>query len=522
VTSNQLSYRPDTGRSAGAGAAGQDVRAAPGRLVPVLPALVAFGFGLWRLTGPGMWRDEAATYSTARRSVPQIWHLTSQVDAVHFLYYFLIHLDFAVFGASTVTLRAPSVLAGAGTAALLAAVGNRLAGPRAGLLAGLFWAVLPQTSRQMQEGRSTSLVMLCVLAAAYFLVREMWAWAAVAVALAGALNVLSSLVLAAFAVTALLWRWQGAIGGRALVRAASAGAAGFLAGAVPAGLRGRGQRGVLGWIPEPGRQTWHELSGAMCGGHRLVVPVLAVAAFGCCRAALGDGRRLVSLAVPLLVLPTALLVGYSLVGTPSYVMRYVFYTFAGLAWLVGLGLDGLLRYADRGLRRLRPLPAGASSLAVGLLAVALVCRLGWPEQNLIRTVDGHGDPLERIARVVGDGSRLGDAVLYLGADRRYAALAYPADFAHTADVMLTGPVAESASLYGAQYPVQDLTARLAGHDRVWVVWSRWKWHRDATFQELRQDGYRQVSDWRLTPGMDVLLFARLGADPDIHGRFHGR
>ncbi|MFD1272869.1 hypothetical protein ACFQ51_16900 [Streptomyces kaempferi] len=57
----------------------------------LLPVLVMLAFGLWGLDRGGMWRDEAATFQVARRSVPQIWHLLHHVDAVHGLYYLFMH-----------------------------------------------------------------------------------------------------------------------------------------------------------------------------------------------------------------------------------------------------------------------------------------------------------------------------------------------------------------------------------------------------------------------------------------------
>lgn len=108
----------------------------------VLPVLVMLSLGLWRLDRGGMWRDEAATYQVARRSVPQIWHMLHHVDAVHGLYYLLMHF---VLGPAPgeVALRLPSVVGAAATAGLVAHLGVRLCGPRVGLWAGLLYAVTP-------------------------------------------------------------------------------------------------------------------------------------------------------------------------------------------------------------------------------------------------------------------------------------------------------------------------------------------------------------------------------------------
>ena len=59
----------------------------------------------------------------------------------------LLHVWMAAFGDSADAMRAPSVLAMAGAAACVALIGRRLAGNRAGLLAGLVFALVPSVTR---------------------------------------------------------------------------------------------------------------------------------------------------------------------------------------------------------------------------------------------------------------------------------------------------------------------------------------------------------------------------------------
>src|SRR6476469_1908465 len=80
----------------------------PARVLSVLvPVLVMLAIGLWGLDRGGMWRDEAVTFQVAQRSVPQIWHLLHTVDAVHGLYYLLMHAALAPHPGE-VALRLPS------------------------------------------------------------------------------------------------------------------------------------------------------------------------------------------------------------------------------------------------------------------------------------------------------------------------------------------------------------------------------------------------------------------------------
>ncbi|MFF8022864.1 glycosyltransferase family 39 protein [Streptomyces sp. NPDC007896] len=113
------------------------------------PAALTLLLGLWGIRRENsMWRDEAATWQVAHRTVPEIWHLLDRIDVVHGLYYLFMHGVFAVFGDSLLTLRLPSVVAMAGAAALVTLLGTRLADRCTGLAAGLTFALIPavQTS----------------------------------------------------------------------------------------------------------------------------------------------------------------------------------------------------------------------------------------------------------------------------------------------------------------------------------------------------------------------------------------
>ncbi|WP_432254111.1 hypothetical protein [Streptomyces sp. HNM1019] len=127
------------------------------------------GLGLWGLDRGTMWRDESATYQMARRTLPQIHDALGTVDAVHGLYYVLMHPLLAL-RPSEVTMRLPSVLAAVAATALVAALGCRLARPRVGLWAGLLYATTPVVTHYAQEGRSYALVTAGAAGATYLLV----------------------------------------------------------------------------------------------------------------------------------------------------------------------------------------------------------------------------------------------------------------------------------------------------------------------------------------------------------------
>ena len=109
--------------------------------------------GLFEVGGPQLWRDELASWSAANRSLPQLWAMLHNIDAVLGIYYFGLHLWMAVFGDSATAMRLPSVIAMAAAATVVALIGRRLGGGVAGVVSGLVFALIPSVSRYAQEAR---------------------------------------------------------------------------------------------------------------------------------------------------------------------------------------------------------------------------------------------------------------------------------------------------------------------------------------------------------------------------------
>src|SRR6516164_10937510 len=97
------------------------------------PLVVTAALGLFEIGGPQLWRDELASWSAASRTLPQLWAMVHNIDAVLGIYYLGLHLWMAVFGQSATAMRLPSVLAMAAAAAVVALSGRRLGGGAAGL-----------------------------------------------------------------------------------------------------------------------------------------------------------------------------------------------------------------------------------------------------------------------------------------------------------------------------------------------------------------------------------------------------
>ncbi|WP_347336093.1 glycosyltransferase family 39 protein [Streptomyces sp. Root264] len=431
-------------------------------LAVAVPAAVMLAVGLWGLDRGGIWRDEAVTFQVARRTVPQIWRLLHGVDAVHGLYYLVMHAVLAV-RPGEVVLRLPSVCAAAAAAGMVAALGVRLARPRVGLWAGLLYAVTPLAGHYAQEGRSYALVAAGAAGATLLLARTLdggtprmwWAYGGV-VAATCLLHELAVLVLCAHALTLALLRSP-----RAVWRSWTRAAGGAVTVLLPLVLESRRQSRQVEWLPVPDRESAESLLRAFAVG-----PEGAV--FWGCVTLMAVGLlsgRTAAVTAPVMLVPPALLMLFSQV-MPLYHERYVLYALAGAPLLVAAGADLLVRR----LAALAGRPSRSRVVtAAGVLTVALVFVQLLPLHRYYRTLAHRPDDLAAVAALAAGAVRPGDPVLFLPALGRRAALAYPAGFRGARDLALKAPGARSGTLYGREVGPRELQRRLAGVDRLWVV-----------------------------------------------------
>ncbi|MER5756230.1 glycosyltransferase family 39 protein [Streptomyces sp. NPDC002088] len=434
---------------------------AAGVVAVAVPAAVMLALGLWGLDRGGAWRDEAVTLQVARRSVPQIWRLLHGVDAVHGLYYLLMHAVLTVRPAGgvadEVVLRLPSVGAAAATAGLVAALGTRLDRPRVGLWAGLLYAITPLAGHYAQEARSYALVAAGAAAATLWLTKAMggrswWPYAAV-VAVTCLLHELAVLLLLAHAVTLALARAPRRVWGR---WAAASGAALLLM--APLALVSRRQAGQVAWLPAPGVGTaerlLREFMGRTDGVFWACVGLVAVAS------AAGRRSELVRVALPLTVVPPLTLMAVSQVR-PMYDDRYVLYALAGAPLLAAAGADRLLRSLPR--------TGPRTGTLVGILAITLAFAHELPLHRQDRTPAHRPDNLAAVSALAARELGPGDPVVFLPSIGRRSALAYPKGFRRVRDVALKASGPASGTLYGREVAAPVLRRRLAALDRLWVV-----------------------------------------------------
>ena len=112
------------------------------------------------ITTPSVWFDEAATVSGATRSISELLHMLDKVDAVHGLYYMLMHVVFGAAGYTPLSLRLVSAFAVGATAAVVVVLDRQLRPGSMGIVASSVFCVLPRVTWMGGEGRSFALTAL--------------------------------------------------------------------------------------------------------------------------------------------------------------------------------------------------------------------------------------------------------------------------------------------------------------------------------------------------------------------------
>ncbi|MER5768033.1 glycosyltransferase family 39 protein [Streptomyces sp. NPDC001985] len=398
------------------------------RTVALAPAALMLVLGVWGIGREGtLWGDEAVTYEMARRTVPGIWRTLGSADAVHGLYYLLMRAVFAVRDPGLVPLRLPSVLAMCATAAGVALLGRRLAGPRAGLLAGLVLPLLPVVQRYAQEGRSYAMVCALVTFATLRLLERRWGAYAALMLAACLLHEFAVLALPAHAVTVRHRPPRGWVTAALAVVVVLA----------PLALFSTTQAAQVDWIGPPGP------------AEVAAYAALVLVGWGCARTPGGAAVRAVAL--PLLALPMGLLLAVSCVH-PLFVDRYVLFHVIGLALLLGAVLD----------RHWSP----AAALATAGAAVVTLVVFG----PYLRSPQSRKNDVGAVAGAVAEMARPGDGLLFTPMRRRAWTLVHPGAFRGLTDLSLGSPPRASHTLYGTDAPPGVIRERLARHEgRVVVV-----------------------------------------------------
>jgi mannosyltransferase len=445
---------------------------------------------------PSYWGDEAASLMSAERSWPSLWAELSQVDAVHGLYYALLHVWIDVFGASEWSTRALSALAVGLLAAGTVVLGARWFSLRVGVVAGIVCAVLPRTTYLATEARSYALAAAAAVwltVAFVTLVQrrrtEVWRWALYGVGFAASVMLFLHLAVLVL-VHAVALAAERPRAPRGVVRCWIGGTVlgGLLA--LPLAIVALTQRDQLGYLVY---RDWarprHVLVTQWFDSPAVAVIAWVLVIVGVGGSFLARGRLVAPPAGlwPVLawfVLPSALLLLADTLITKTYSPRYASWCLAAVGLLIALGIDrvasavaAITRRADASHQADTSHRADAPGVATATAAalVVVLAAAAAPTYLAQRTEfakDGGAD-FRAVADYVREHAEPGDAVVFGLADRRareprLAVRLYPDAFTGLDDVQLRVPYDETAGLWDEVWPL-DAVADDLRSDTAWAI-----------------------------------------------------
>ncbi|HEX3546709.1 MAG TPA: glycosyltransferase family 39 protein [Mycobacterium sp.] len=328
------------------------MRPPPAVLDPLIVGALGAAASLAGAGRPSFWYDEAATISASySRSLGQLWQMLSNVDAVHGLYYLIMHGWFQIFPPTEFWSRAPSGLAVGGAAAGVVVLGKQFSSRTVAVSSGILCAILPRATWAGIEARPYALSMMAAVWLTVLLVHatrrdNALVWLSYGIALAASILLDLYLVLLLLAHIAFLCLYRRSR--TVLVRFAIAS---VLAGCAvaPFVVEAIGQAHQIIWIAPIGRRTIEDVAVQQYFDRSppfTIVSALVVAAaivlWLCTSAQLVQAdRQLLTLAIGWIVIPTALILIWSALVHPVYTPRYLCFTAPAMALVLGVCIGAL-------------------------------------------------------------------------------------------------------------------------------------------------------------------------------------
>ena len=442
---------------------------------PLLIAALATTLSLAGAARPSLWFDEAATISAASsRSIPELWRMVGNIDAVHGLYYLLMQGWFAFFPPTEFWSRASSGLAVGAAAAGVVVLTRRFSSRSVALSSGVVFAILPRTTWAGIEARSYA---LCAVAAVWLTVllvvavqqgrTRLWPVYAAALTLAVLLNVFLVLLVPVHAVQ--LWVLRA---GRPVVLRWTGAACAALLLVTPFIAFSHGQVRQVGWIFPLGTRTFGDLTVqqyfddsvpcAVCAGVVIAIALLLMR-FRPQRRPDAPTRRLLLIASSWIAIPTAVLLLYSALFEPMYYPRYLYFTAPAAAVVLGFCVTTLAR-------------TRTSTTAV-LVALAVAAA---PNYVIVQrgAYAKEGMDFSQVADVLTDHAAAGDCLLldntaaWKPGPIRPITAARPSLYGKLVDLGRGTPAAKQNYLWDAHVAIWDIADWLPGCTVIWLVSER--------------------------------------------------
>ncbi|HTX93775.1 MAG TPA: hypothetical protein VME67_02390 [Mycobacterium sp.] len=447
----------------------------PGRLLDpwAIAAFATVISAAWA-SRPSLWFDEGATISaSASRTVPELWRLLSHIDAVHGLYYLLMHGWFALFPPTEFWSRAPSALAIGAVAAGVTVFTRQFSTRPTAVCAGAVFAILPRTTWAGIEARSyafaaAAAVWLTVLLVAAVRCHSprLWLCYSPALMVSILLNLNLILLVPVYAAMLPLLTPKGTRKSAFIRWIVSTAVA--VAAMTPFIAFAHGQVRQVNWIYPVSwhyafdiilRQYFDHSVPFAIAAAVLIVAAVVVRVAGA-EAPAGDVRGLLLMCTAWMVIPTALVVIYSAINEPIYYPRYLIFTAPAMAIILAICLVTVAR---------RPWPVAGVLL---LLAVAAVpnylfiqrwpyAKEGWDYSQVADLISSHAAP--------GDCLMVDNTVPWKPGPIRALLATRPAAFRSLIDVErgVYGP--KVGSLWDGHVAVWLTTAKINKCSTIWTI-----------------------------------------------------
>ncbi|ORB11298.1 mannosyltransferase [Mycobacterium noviomagense] len=443
-----------------------------GRLLdPLLIAALAAVISAAGASRPSLWFDEGATISaSASRSLSELWRLLGHIDAVHGLYYLVMHGWFTVFPPTEFWSRVPSCLAIGAAAAGVVVFTKQFCPRTTAVCAGAVFAILPRATWAGIEARSyafsaAAAVWLTVLLVAC--VRRhrprLWLLYALALALSVLLNVYHVLLVLAYAaVMPLIARRRSAVVWWAVSSAVVVGAL------TPFMLFAHGQRYQVSWIFPI---NWHnviDVTQHQYFDNSVPFAVLSAAVIVAAialrvtqkRRPAGQTRTLLLLCAAWMAIPTAVSLIYSAISEPMYYARYLFFTAPAMAVVLAVCVVTITTkpWAVTGVLIVFAATAFPNYL---LSQRSPYAKEGWDYSQVADVVSAHATP--------GDCLLVDNTVFWAPGPIRALLATRPAAFKPLIDVERGAPKADRGTLWDGHVAVWLVTDKLKKCTTVWTI-----------------------------------------------------
>lgn len=462
---------PATEESAARRPSGTRRPAVPAALDPWIIAVLAVAVSAAGAARPSFWYDEAATISAAySRSLAQMWHMLGNVDAVHGLYYLLMHGWLRVFGPTEFWVRAPSALAVGAGAAGVVVLGKQFSSRSVAVASGVFCAILPRTTWAGIEARPYAISMMAAVWLTVLLVHAArrdtgWLWLSYAVVLACSIMLDAYLALLAMAYVVFVGafhRTRTALAGFAIASAVA------VVALLPFLITVAGQAHQISWVAPIGHRTVEDVLMQQyferCPPFAVLSALLIGAAIllwlsGSARLVQAQ-RQVLVLATGWAILPTVVIVAYSALVHPIYTPRYLCFTTPAMALILGVCAGALAA---------KPWVAAA---IVGVFAVAATPNYVRVQRNPYAK---YGMDYSQVADLItakaapGDCLLVNDTVTFMPAPMRPLLAARPDAYRKLVDLTLWQRATDRNDVFDTNLIPEVVAGPLSRCGVVWII-----------------------------------------------------